>query len=92
MVDHWHLAVGSVDSKPFTDLILSDNSDIVPVFLDFCQSFFHHDFNINRAVVESKMNKVIAEDIEPTAFQMTGGGYAAVAYPCTEGCLKESLN
>ena len=88
--DHWHLVVGTEYSVPFADLIIDDDGEAVVAFLDFCQNFFYHDFDVNRVDVESKMTKHIATQ-EKTAFQMTGGNYVAIIYPCVE-CKRESLN
>jgi hypothetical protein len=59
-------------------------------FLDFCQNFFYHDFDIPRVTAEAKMTEYIAT-VDGMAFQMSSGNYAAAIYPC-QGCKMESLN
>lgn len=89
---HWHFAVGQVGDGPIVDVIVDNETDVAVTFLDFCQSFFYHDFaELDRIKVEEKMGKYIGSSEEEKAFQMVGSGYAAVCYPCSK-CKKESMN
>jgi hypothetical protein len=89
--EHWHIAVGGINGRPFTDLIIEDGAEASLQFLDFCQSFFFHDFEeLSRMNIEAKMANH-REKSEELAFQMSGSGYAALCYPCSE-CTKGSLN
>lgn len=89
--EHWHIAVGTMNSDPFTNIIIDDGATAGLHFLDFCQKFFYHDFEeLSRTNIEAKMGEHRDRGGE-VAFQMSGSGYAAVCYPCSK-CKKESLN
>lgn len=87
------MAVGTIDSRPYIDIVFKDSDEAVIKFLDFCQNFFYHDFDMPRVTAEAKMTEHIAS-VQGTAFQMSSGDYAAAIYPCmdTKKCKKESLN